>query len=163
MNYKIVKLKKVNEEYRKAGLNEESLGIVLGEKDGYILVMFFNKLNQGDYLVLPISKLHLEISETRLPEKLCSELEEYILNNTDKILAKNTFKENPFNECDYVELIVEKEKYTKYGLHKGARGVVALNRASKNEILVEFSVETEIFDEIISVDFEDVKKVEATY
>ena len=86
-------------------------------------------------------------------------LEEYIENNADKISNKTNFEAIPFKECDYVELIVEKEKYSKYGLRKGDRGIIASNKATKNKILVDFGKETEDFDGFISVDFNDIKKV----
>lgn len=95
-----------------------------------------------------------------LPEKLSSELEEYIQNNADKIANKTNFEEIPFNEYDQVELIVDKEKYSKYGLRKGDKGIIASNKATKNKVLVDFGKETEDFDGFISVDFEDIKKVE---
>ena len=160
MKYKIVKLKNLKEEYVKLGLSKDSLGLLLNEKNSQCLIMFFNNVNQGDYLVLVMSKADLEITDMVLPNTLCSELEEYIENNADKIASKTNFEELPFNECDYVELIVEKEKYSKYGLQKGDRGIIASNKATKNKILVDFGNVTEEFDGFVSVDFEDVKKVE---
>lgn len=160
MKYKIVKLKNLKEEYVKLGLSKDSLGLLLNEKNSQCLIMFFNNVNQGDYLMLVMSETDLIITDMVLPNNLCSELEEYIENNADKIASKTNFEELFFNECDYVELIVEKEKYSKYGLRKGARGIIASNKATKNKILVDFSNETEDFDGFISVDFEDVKKVE---
>ena len=160
MKYEIVKLKNLKEEYVKLGLSKDSLGLLLNEKNSQCLIMFFNNVNQGDYLMLVMSETDLIITDMVLPNNLCFELEEYIENNADKIASKTNFEELPFNECDYVELIVEKEKYSKYGLRKGARGIIASNKATKNKILVDFSNETEDFDGFISVDFEDVKKVE---
>ena len=121
--------------------------------------MFFNNVNQGDYLMLVMNKADLTITDMILPNNLCVELEEYIENNADKIANKTNFEVIPFKECDYVELIVEKEKYSKYGLRKGDRGVIALNKATKNKILVDFGKETEDYDGFVSVDFEDLKKV----
>ena len=160
MKYEIVKLKNLKEEYVKLGLSKDSLGLLLNEKNSQCLIMFFNNVNQGDYLMLVMSETDLIITDMVLPNNLCSELEDYIENNADKIASKTNFEELPFNECDYVELIVEKEKYSKYGLRKGDRGIIASNKATKNKILVDFSNETEDFDGFISVDFEDVKKVE---
>ena len=122
--------------------------------------MFFNNVNQGDYLVLVISKADLTITDMSLPNNLCAELEEYIENNADKISNKTNFEVIPFNECDEVELIVEKEKYFKFGIHKGDKGIIASNKATKGKILVDFGKETEDFDGFISVDFEEIKKVE---
>ena len=160
MKYKIVKLKNLKEDYKKIGLDNSSLGLLLNEKNSQCLIMFFNNDNQGDYLVLVMSKADLEITDMVLPNNLCSELEEYIENNADKISNKTNFEAIPFKECDYVELIVEKEKYSKYGLRKGDRGIIASNKATKNKILVDFGKEAEDFDGFVSVDFEDVKKVE---
>ena len=160
MKYKIVKLKNLKEEHKKVGLDNGTLGLLLNEKNSQCLIMFFNNNNQGDYLISFINKEHLEITDMVLPEKLSSELEEYIQNNADKIANKTNFEEIPFNECDEVELLVEKEKYSKYGLRKGDKGIIASNKATKNKILVDFGKETEDFDGFISVDFEDIKKVE---
>lgn len=160
MKYKIVKLKNLKEEYKKVGLDNGSLGLLLNEKNSQCLIMFFNNNNRGDYLISFINKEHLEITDMVLPEKLSSELEEYIQNNADKIANKTNFEEIPFNECDQVELIVDKEKYSKYGLRKGDRGIIASNKATKNKILVDFGKETEDFDGFVSVAFEDIKKVE---
>lgn len=159
MKYKIVKLKNLKEEYKKIGLDNGSLGLLLKEKNSQCLTMFFNKVNQGDYLVLVMNKVDLTITDMILPNNLCAELEEYIENNANKIAEKTKFEEIPFNECNQVELIVDKEKYSKYGLHKGDRGIVASNKVTKNKILVEFGKETEDFDGFISVDFEDLRKV----
>ena len=160
MKYKIVKLKNLKEEYKKIGLDNGSLGLLLNEKNSQCLIMFFNNVNQGDYLVLMMSKADLEITDMVLPNNLCSKLEGYIENNADRIASKTNFEEIPFKECDYVELIVEKEKYSKYGLRKGDRGIIASSKATKNKILVDFGNTTEHFDGFVSVDFEDVKKIE---
>ncbi len=160
MKYKIVKIKNVKDEYKSIGLNAQSLGLILNEKNSQCLVMFFNNVNQGDYLVLVMSKADLEITDMVLPNNLSSELEEYIKRNADKIAKKTNFEVIPFNECDQVELIVDKEKYSKYGLSKGDRGIIASNKATKNKILIDFGKETEDFDGFVSVDFEDIKKVE---
>ena len=160
MKYEIVKLKNLKEEYVKLGLSKDSLGLLLNEKNSQCLIMFFNNVNQGDYLMLVMTETDLIITDMVLPNNLCSELEEYIENNADKISNKTNFEAIPFKECDYVELIVEKEKYSKYGLQKGDRGIIASNKATKNKILVDFGNVTEEFDGFVSVDFEDIKKVE---
>lgn len=160
MKYKIVKIKNLKEEYKKLGLNVDSLGLMLNEKDGKALTMFFNGVNRGDYLVLVADKTDLRNTDMILPDELCAELEAYIQNNFDKIANKTDFREIPFNECDEVELIVEKEKYIKFGIRKGDKGIIASNKATKNKILVDFGKETEDFDGFVSVDFEDIKKIE---
>lgn len=160
MKYKIVRLKNITDEYKKQGLGTDSSGVILEEKQEKCLTMFFNKVHYGDYLVIVTNKSDLILTDLFLPEKLCSELEEYIQNNADRIMRKTNFEKIPFRECEYVELIADKEKYSKYGLHKGDKGIIASNKATKNKILVDFGGETEDFDGFISVDFEDIKKVE---
>ena len=159
MKYKIVKLKNVVGEYERLGLGVESLGVILGEKQGKALVMFFSNVNQGDYLTVDVSKADLTVTDMALPEKLCSELEEYINDNQERIAEKVRFEENPFGECELVELIVEKSQYAKLGLHKGERGVIASSKATRNKILVDFGREMENCDGFVSVDFNDIKKV----
>ena len=159
MKYKIVKIKNLKEEYKKLGLSKDSLGLLLNEKNSQCLIMFFNNVNQGDYLVLVVNRSDLDITDMVLPSNLCAELEEYIENNADKISNKTNFTAIPFNECDEVELIVEKGKYLKFGIHKGDKGIIASNKATKNKILVDFGNATEDFDGFVSVDFNDIKKV----
>ena len=159
MKYKIVKIKNLKEEYEQLGLSKDSLGLLLNEKNSQCLIIFFNNVNQGDYLVHVMSETDLIITDMVLPSNLCAELEEYIENNADKISNKTNFKAIPFNECDEVELIVEKEKYIKFGICKGDKGIIASNKATKNKILVDFGKETEDFDGFVSVNLEDIKKV----
>lgn len=159
MKYKIVKIKNLKEEYEQLGLSKDSLGLLLNEKNSQCLIIFFNNVNQGDYLVHVMSETDLIITDMVLPSNLCAELEEHIENNADKISNKTNFKAIPFNECDEVELIVEKEKYIKFGIRKGDKGIIASNKATKNKILVDFGKETEDFDGFVSVNLEDIKKV----
>lgn len=159
MKYKIVKIKNLKEEYEQLGLSKDSLGLLLNEKNSQCLIIFFNNVNQGDYLVHVMSETDLIITDMVLPSNLCAELEEHIENNADKISNKTNFKAIPFNECDEVELIVEKEKYIKFGIRKGDKGIIASNKATKNKILVDFGKETEDFDGFVSVNLEEIKKV----
>lgn len=106
-----------------------------------------------------MSETDLIITDMVLPSNLCAELEEHIENNADKISNKTNFKAIPFNECDEVELISQKEKYSIYGLNKGDRGIVATNNATKGKILVDFGNAEGDFDGFVSVNLEDIKKV----
>ena len=105
MKYKIVKIKKIKEEYKKLGLSKDSLGLLLNEKNSQCLIIFFNNVNQGDYLVHVMGETDLIITDMVLHSNLCAELEEHIENNADKISNKTNFKAIPFNECDEVELM----------------------------------------------------------
>ena len=156
MKYKVVKLLKEKEEYKNKGLIVGYLGIMINEAEEGCLVLFFNPKNQGDYLITTVNKNCLEITDITLPQDVYKDFDEFI--NSKNKTQKVNFSSNPFNECDYVELVVNKEKYLKYGLKKGDKGVVASNKVVKNKILVDFGCETEDFDGFMSVDFEDLKK-----
>ena len=80
---------------------------------------------------------------------------------------KNMFiklKHKPkFKECDLVEVIVEKDKYTKHGVHCGDKGFIVLNEMIKNEMLVDFTGVNEngdIYGEEVSININDLKLVE---
>ncbi|MDE6004793.1 MAG: hypothetical protein K2G88_05340, partial [Oscillospiraceae bacterium] len=47
--------------------------------------------------------------------------------------------ENNVKEYDLIEMIVEKDNYSKHGVHKGMRGVVMQNHAIMNKWYVIFS------------------------
>ncbi len=57
-------------------------------------------------------------------------------------LTKDSFKPQKFLEYDLVELTVEKEKYAKFGVHKGMRGVVMENYCIDSEYYVIFTDES---------------------
>ena len=68
-----------------------------------------------------------------------------------------------FKECDLVEVIVEKDKYTKHGVHFGDKGFIVLNEMIKNEMLVDFTGVDEngdIYGEEVSININDLKLVE---
>lgn len=159
MNYKVVKLKDYKTKYKNQGLTQNNVGILLSQKEEYFQVLFFNARNEGDYLVSLVDKNDVEYIEEDLQESITVEFDRYVKNNLEKIQNKQNFIMNPFNECDFVELIVEKEQYKKLGLKKGDRGVIALNKATKDKVLVEFDIETDKTDGFVLVNFEDVKKV----
>lgn len=68
-----------------------------------------------------------------------------------------------FKECDYVEVIVEKDKYAKHGVHCGDKSFIVLNEMIKNEMLVDFTGVDEngdIYGEEVSININDLKLVE---
>ncbi len=56
-------------------------------------------------------------------------------------LTKNCFKPQKFLEYDLVELTVEREKYAKFGVHKGMQGVVMENYCIDSKYYVIFTDE----------------------
>lgn len=154
--YKIVKIKNG---YKNIGSTTELYGVILSEEKDSAVIMLFNTNDYGDYATLKVKKSDFEITDMLLPEKLAIELEKYIVENTEKVANKNAFKILPFNECDEVILLAEKERYLKYGLHKGDRGVVASAYAVQGKILVDFSAQSDNSDGIVSISIEDLRKV----
>jgi len=62
-----------------------------------------------------------------------------------------------------VEVIVEKDKYTKHGVHRGDKGFIVLNEMIKNEMLVDFTSVNEngdIYGEEVSININDLNLVE---
>lgn len=100
-------------------------------------VLFFNPQNVGDYAIVQVKIKDLDVEKQELPSELKNELALKL----DNILSKCKQKFEPLNvkEYDIVELIVEDEKYVKYGVHKGDRGCIISDRAIKNNVEVDFS------------------------
>ena len=159
MKLKVVKLKNC-EKYKDLELTCETLGIVITKGKDFSQVMFFNDKNQGDYLVAKIKESDLITTDVILNEELSKGLENFIHKNTDKIVEKASFNTNPFSDCDFVELIVEKETYGKYGIHKGDKGVVVIGKATQNKVLVDFGKANKEFDGMLSINLRDLRKIE---
>lgn len=158
MKLKVVKLKNC-EKYKDLEINSETLGLLITKEKDFSQVMFFNDKNRGDYLVAKIKESDLIITDVILNEETSIGLQKFIQKNTDKITEKVSFNTNPFSECDYVELIVEKEIYGKYGIHKGDKGIVVLDRASQNKVLVDFGKTNKDFDGMMLISFSDLRKI----
>ena len=134
----IVKLKIVDKNLKKKDLNKDNLGIILKSESSTSLVLFFNKKIVDDYLVININNSLLEEQKERLPDQIVKSLTSAISNNKLN-LKKQSFKPIEFEEYSMVRLSCDKEKYLKFGIHKGEIGVIVENYAINNEVLVDFS------------------------
>ena len=162
--YDLVSLKNLKREYKSKHLYENANGIVLENLPaGKVLVLFLNDKIHGDYAVLEIPISDLKKENFKMPQKMIEIIEKSDKLKDEKVLKKNSFEKLKFNECDWVELIVEKEEYAKEGIHKGETGVVAIDYAIDNDILVDFSgidENGEYYGECISVKIEDLRLIE---
>ena len=82
---------------------------------------------------------------------------------TLKLKAKNVIEPIAINKYDMVELLVEEERYTKFGIHKGDRGCVMDNNAVQNYIEVDFSgiyKDRNCYGDCISAKIDDLKVIE---
>ncbi len=160
----IVKLKKIDENLNKMDLDKDNLGIVLKTESSTSLVLFFNKKIVGDYLVVNINNSLLEEQKERLPDQLVKSLTNAISNNKLN-LKKHSFKPMQFEEYSMVQLTCDKEKYLKFGIHKGEIGIIVENYSINNEVLVDFSginKKGNFYGDCISVNINDLKLIKTT-
>ncbi|MEG1751897.1 MAG: hypothetical protein RR140_02255 [Clostridia bacterium] len=157
--FDLVKL--INEKpYTPYNLSKDMHGIILRSNSGNNEVLFFNPKNIGEYIIVNIDSCDVEIDKEKLP----NEMKEKLLQNYDKLFGKSVAKFEPLKikEYDTVELLVEDEKYAKFGIHKGDTGCVMNNNGVQNYIEVDFSgidKNGEYYGDCISVKIEDLKKI----
>ena len=123
-------------------------------------VLFFNPQNVGDYAIVNVKIMDLDLDKEKLPTEFEKELLSKL--ETLKLKAKNVIEPIAINEYDMVELLVEEERYTKFGIHKGDRGCVMDNNAVQNYIEVDFSgidKNGEFYGDCISVKIDDLKVI----
>ncbi len=137
--------------YIKLNIKEKTLGIVLDSNQNTAQVLFFNPKNLGEYLIAEIYQKDLNIQQ----EEISKEIKQDIEKKLDELIkkAKPFFDVPKFKLYDKVKLIVEDEKYTKFGIHKGEIGVVVDDNAVQNYVEVDFVN----FNDSISVDFNDLE------
>ena len=157
----IVKLKNIDENLNKMDLDKDNLGIILKTESSTSLVLFFNKKIVGDYLVVNINNSLLEEQKDRLPDQIVKSLASAISNNKLN-LKKQSFKSIEFEEYSMVQLTCDKEKYLKFGIHKGEIGIIVENYTINNEVLVDFSGINEngnFYGDCISVNINDLELI----
>lgn len=155
----LVKLKN-DKPYKVFNLVKDMHGIVIELKFDNADVLFFNPQNVGDYAIVNVKLMDLELEKEKLPV----EFEKELLSKLDDIIAKAKSEIQPIKikEYDMVELIVEKDRYAKFGIHKGDRGCVMDNNAVQNYIEVDFSgidKDGNYYGDCISVKIDDLKVI----
>ena len=123
-------------------------------------VLFLNPQNVGDYAIVNVKIMDLDLDKEKLPTEFEKELLSKL--ETLKLKAKNVIEPIAINEYDMVELLVEEERYTKFGIHKGDRGCVMDNNAVQNYIEVDFSgidKDGNYYGDCISVKIDDLKVI----
>ncbi len=158
--FDLIKLK--NEEpYKQYNLEKNMHGIVLECNYNILNVLFFNPKNLGDYIIIKISKNDVVEEKEKLPENIITELNlklESIFSKT-----KENFKPLSVKAYDNVELLVEDNKYSKYGIHKGDIGCVMDDYAVQDYVEVDFSgidQDGNYYGDCISVKFSDLKVID---
>ena len=154
-------IKLINEKpYLKNNLEKDMHGIFVEERGDFLAVLFFNPKNVGDYAVIDIKRNDVVVEKEALPNEVKLELDSKL----QKIMpnAKNSFEPMFIHAYDIVELVVEDEKYSRFGIHKGDRGCVMDDDSVQNYVEVDFSGiddNGEYYGDCISVDIDDLRLV----
>ena len=155
----LVKLKNYKP-YKTYNLVKDMHGIVAELNFDNADVLFFNPQNVGNYAIVNVKIMDLDLDKEKLPTEFEKELLSKL--ETLKLKAKNVIEPIAINEYDMVELLVEEERYTKFGIHKGDRGCVMDNNAVQNYIEVDFSgidKDGNYYGDCISVKIDDLKVI----
>ena len=123
-------------------------------------VMFFNDFNIGETIIVTILNGDLMVEKETLPEAIKIGIKDKL--DVDKLRQKTKFDSIDIKAYDFVELLVEDENYSKFGVHKGERGCVLEGGIIEGECLVDFTGvdnDGEIYGDCISVKVKDLKKI----
>lgn len=158
--YDFVELINSLEYLEEKGIFKESKGTIIKLENNIAAVLFFNEKNMGDYAVANVNTKFLKtIGEFPTGELI--NLNNFIKNldqeKHDKLKYPN------IKEYDLVELLIEDEKYSKFGVHKGDKGCVISNYAIQNQVEVDFSwvdKNGNFYGDCIVVDVDDLKVLE---
>ena len=147
--------------YKKYGLEKNTHGIIIDVLQNHVQVLFFNPLNNNEFTLIYINKSDIDLDKEVISENIKSMLEK----NIEKLKLKEnyTFTSPKFKLFDKVELIVEKDKYVKFGLHKGEIGFIIDNIVISNSIEIDFpnlDENNEHFGEAFSIKIEDLRVIE---
>lgn len=158
--YDIVKLSNLIEEYKQNNLYLNAQGIVLECNSEKSKIIFLNEFNQGDYAYLEVRNNDVETISEDAPLIFINYIQDNLKNFTPK---DKGFKKKVFEAYTKVELLIEDDKYSKFGVHKGDKGVIMEDYAVKDYVLVDFSRLDEnnnYYGDCISVRLKDIKILE---
>lgn len=156
--YDLIELKDDIKKLSLKNIAKQTIGVII-EINDTCLVMFLNNKNMGEYAFAKVDEKHLKFLD-KFPQENMGELIEFI-KKTD-FNKFQSFLATHINEYDLVELLIEKESYTKYGIHKKDRGCVMSSYAIKGYIEVDFSgvdKDGEYYGDCISVKVDDLKVI----
>lgn len=151
---------KNDKSYKEYNLEKNMHGIVIECNVDKLDVLFFNPKNQGDYIIAKINTFDVANEKEKLPDNVLKELTSKL--EIIKSKAKAKFEPLKVKAYDMVELLVDDNKYAKYGIHKGDRGCVMDDYSVQGYVEVDFSGIDEngnFYGDYISVKTEDLKVV----
>lgn len=150
-----------DDKYKDNGVFSGFHGIILNTNLNDSEVLFFNKQILGEVIKVKISNNDLKVENAELPENIKNEIIEKFSKND--FILKNKFTKLKLKQYDLVELIVEDEKYSKFGIHIGDKGCVMEIYAVKNYVLVDFSgvdKNGDFYGDCIKVKIDDLRTIE---
>ena len=134
--YDYVILKNENDMLAQRGIHKNYRGEVIDVNDIKLKIIFWNPRIHGNYAFAWVNESDVEF-EYRASE-YAKQLTDELLSKTDET-KHTTLIETDVYEYDWVQIIVEKEEYAKYGVHKGMDGCVLMPDSYDNTWYVEFS------------------------
>ncbi len=137
--YDGVHLKREVEELAACGIHKGCRGVIikLGEKRS--LVLFYNPEDLGDYAYAWANNDDLEYYR-KLLDHIKKEMMQKMA--TEDFTKKLRFEETHLREYDSVKVLVEKENYAKFGVHKDMVGTILDPQKIEGRWLVFFPDET---------------------
>ncbi len=157
--FDLVKLVNANK-YLDRGLYKDIHGIVLNVDMNGSNILFFNETNIGEAIVVNVLNDDLIVEKEKLPETFIKEIIEKL--DIEKLIQKPKLEVISLKAYDYVELLVEDENYSKYGLHKGETGCVLEGGIIRGKCLVDFTgidKTDQVYGSCIMVNIKDLKKI----
>ncbi len=144
------------EELSKKEIHKGCFGTIVNIDGDIYTICFFNPKNKGEYAFAKVNKKYISFVIRPV---------EYIIRETEEFVARvNPEEHTHFTKCDVkeydiVELLVEKPRYAKEGVHKGAIGTVIQPYAIQNRWGIAFSqVRGDWIEDVeINVDRKDFK------
>ncbi len=157
--FDFVELINLKDRYNLQNLYLNAKGFVIENCDNSSKVLFFNEFNEGDYAFLEIVNEDLKPTREQPPKQFV----DFIKSNMERFtLREKGFKPRKFEAYERVELLVEDERYTKFGIRKGDIGTIMEDVAVQNCMLVDFGridEKNNFYGDCISVKIEHLKHV----
>lgn len=157
--YDLVSVKNKNP-YRDYRIKNDMHGVVMDSAGNMLEVLFFNPKNVGECILVNMDINDVVVEDEKIPENLKNEISEKL--SIIKSKAKEKFTPIKVKAYDMVELLVEDNKYSQYGIHKGDRGCVVDDNAVSNYVEVDFSgidKNGNFYGDCISVKIDDLKVI----
>ncbi len=158
--FDFVELINLRDKYKLQNLYLSAKGFVIENCDKSSKVLFLNEFNEGDYAFVEVFNDDLKLTK----EQPSRQLIDFIKVNLENFAHRTKgFKPRKFKAYQQVELLVEDEKYTKFGIHKGDTGTIMEDVAVKDNMLVDFGKLDEnnnYYGDCVSVKINDVKIIE---